>query len=170
MAPRPTTSEPTSPASKEQGVAPPQTGGSEGDRDPFSDAAEAHHKRIRAVVRGYSERQVELWQEFTRTIVGAQGAPPSRTVEEVIQAANEAYERGVQSSAEKAEEAIRKSLRQYVADLSSAWKTTDSAKVTPERLAGMAEQMWFIAGAAQGCYPAEWWNIAEPGGEAGASA
>jgi len=130
--------------------------------DPFEAAATRYHRQVRRAVRALACKQGEIWQEFYRTLFAAYESPPSGRVEEVLRAAHDAYSKDLQSAGEAATQAFEGAYRRFLEDVRRAWASSDAGELTPEAVVAAAEQMHFIATAAQGHYPIEWWNLDDP--------
>jgi len=126
--------------------------------DPFETAVAGYHERVRASIAGYEKQLGDLNTKYLKAIEAAQREKTPALVQQKINAANEEAAQGLQKALDAANEKVVQGLRQYFGDMKKTWCDVKIDDLNVVKLASIGQEMWFIANAAVGAFPATWWN------------
>jgi len=125
--------------------------------DPFDAASAAYHHRVGDALSRYQRRCEELQTEYAKAVEAAYKEPTPALIQQRLDAANEAVSKGLLDAGKSTNDEVVQSLRTYITTLKTVWAEVNVDEMTTAKLARAGQDLWFIANAANGAFPAAWW-------------
>jgi hypothetical protein len=124
---------------------------------PFDAASAAYHRRVGDALSRYQSRCADLQTEYATAVEAAYKEPTPALIQQRLNAANETVSKGLLDAAKSTNDEVVQSLRTYITTLKTVWAEVNVDEMTTARLARAGQDLWFIAHAASGAFPAAWW-------------
>lgn len=129
--------------------------------DPFEKAVTGYHACVRQAIGRYERRLQDLNSEWSQAVEAAGREGTFEAQQRALRKANEGYANGIQENIRQADTDVEECLRQYAGDLKNAFAHADADSLGAAKLDYIGRETSFIANAAVGAFPPEWWRPLE---------